>query len=111
VMIDFWASWCQPCMMEMPNVVEQYKAFKDKGFEIIGVSLDHEKDAWLQTIQSGDMTWKHGWDLEDGKRGKVADMYGVTSIPHTVLIDKTGKIVAKDLRGDALKEKLAELLP
>lgn len=110
VLIDFWASWCQPCMIEMPNVIEQYQTYNDKGFEIIGVSLDQTKDAWVKTIEAQKMDWTHVWDMEQGAQGEVANSYGVTGIPHTVLLDKEGKIIAKNLRGPALKEKLAELL-
>lgn len=106
VLVDFWASWCQPCMMELPNVIEQYKNYKEKGFEIVGVSLDRNREDWVKTIEAKEMTWAQGWDSE----GAIATKYGVNSIPHTVLLDKEGKIIAMDLRGPALKEKLAELL-
>lgn len=106
VLIDFWASWCQPCMIELPNVIEQYNAYKDKGFEIYGVSLDRSGEAWMNTIEEKQMEWINGWDQE----GQVANQYGVTGIPTTILLDKEGKIIAKNLRGPALKEKLAELL-
>ena len=106
VLIDFWASWCQPCMMELPNVIEQYAAYKDKGFEIVGISLDRGREPWLNTIKQKEMSWLQGWDEE----GAIATKYGVSTIPHTVLLDKEGNIIEKDLRGPALKEKLAELL-
>ncbi|MBN2805389.1 MAG: AhpC/TSA family protein [Prolixibacteraceae bacterium] len=110
VLIDFWASWCQPCMIEMPNVIEQYKAYKDKGFEIMGVSLDRDREAWVSTVERFEMNWLHGWDMEGEEPGAVANMYGVTGIPHTVLLDREGKIIEKNLRGPALKAKLAELM-
>jgi len=110
VLIDFWASWCQPCMVEMPNVIELYQTYKDKGFEIVGVSLDREKEAWLKTIQIPGMSWIHVWDMEGETPGEVANKFGVTGIPHTVLIDREGKIVATNLRGDDLKNKLIESL-
>jgi peroxiredoxin len=110
VLIDFWASWCKPCMIELPNVIEQYAAYKDKGFEIVGVSLDREKDAWLNTIKIPGMSWIHVWDMEGETPGNVANMFGVTGIPHTVLLDKEGKILGTNLRGEALKSKLAELM-
>lgn len=106
VLIDFWASWCQPCMVEMPNVIANYEKYNEKGFEIIGVSLDRDRDAWLNTIAAKKMDWLHGWD----QQGAIATKYGVQGIPHTVLLDKEGKIVAKNLRGPALGAKLAELL-
>jgi peroxiredoxin len=110
VLIDFWASWCQPCMVEIPNVITQYKKYNDQGFEIVGVSLDRNREAWVNTIKEKEMNWVHGWDLADQEnQGAVADLYGVTGIPHTVLLDKEGKIIAKNLRGGGLEEKLNEL--
>jgi peroxiredoxin len=110
VLIDFWASWCQPCMAELPNVIAQYNAYKDKGFEIYGVSLDRDRTAWTSTIERFGMNWIHGWDLADDKQAEVANKYGVTGIPFMLLLDKEGKIIATNLRGEALKEKLAELM-
>lgn len=108
VMIDFWASWCGPCRRENPNVVRLYNQYKSKGFEILGVSLDNTKDRWLQAIQQDGLTWKHVSDLKYWQN-EAAQIYGVRAIPQTVLLDAEGKIIARNLRGPALEEKLAEL--
>ncbi len=110
VLIDFWASWCKPCMEELPNVIDAYNTYKDKGFEIVGVSLDRDQDAWLKTIKDMKMNWVHVWDMAENAPGQVATKYNVSGIPHTVLIDREGKIVDTNLRGAQLKMKLAELL-
>jgi len=109
VLIDFWASWCGPCRKENPHVVELYNEFHEKGFDILGVSLDQKKDAWLKAIEDDQLAWSQVSDLK-GWKNEVAQLYGVSSIPHTVLLDKEGKIVAKNLRGDELRAKVAELL-
>jgi peroxiredoxin len=109
VLIDFWASWCGPCRKEMPNVVAAYAKFKDKGFEIFGVSLDQSKDKWVEAIAKDGITWPQVSDLKFWD-SEPAKQYGVQSIPYTVLIDKEGKIIAKNLRGDELEKKLAEIL-
>ncbi|MBC7864889.1 MAG: AhpC/TSA family protein [Bacteroidia bacterium] len=109
VLIDFWASWCRPCRAENPNVVKAYNQFKDKGFTVLGVSLDQNMDQWVNAIKADNLTWTQVSDLK-GWGNEVGKMYGVTGIPQNYLIDKDGKIVAKDLRGPALEEKLAELL-
>lgn len=110
VLVDFWASWCQPCMMELPNVFANYEKYKDKGFEVIGVSLDRDRDAWIKTIADKNMSWVHCYDMEGDKPGAVANLYGVTGIPYTLLLDKEGKIIAKNLRGPALGAELAKLM-
>lgn len=109
VLIDFWASWCRPCRAENPNVVTAYNKFKDKGFTVLGVSMDSNREPWLNAIQQDNLTWTHVSDLK-GWGNEVGKLYGVTGIPQNYLIDKDGKIVAKDLRGPALEEKLSEIL-
>ncbi len=108
-LIDFWASWCGPCLREMPNVVKAYTNFHDKGLEIVGVSLDNKKDAWVNAIKKQNMPWPQMSDLK-GWECAGATAYNVRAIPSNVLVSQDGKIVAKDLREEALQEKLAELL-
>lgn len=109
VLIDFWASWCRPCRMENPNVKLVYEKYHNKGFEILGVSLDRAQDAWIAAIQQDGLPWKHVSDLGFWNNA-AAQEYGVSSIPFTVLVDREGKIIDKGLRGDQLEGKLAELL-
>lgn len=108
VLIDFWASWCGPCRAENPNVIKVYNKYKDKGFEILGVSLDKEENAWKQAIAQDGLPWKHVSDLKYWQ-SEAAVTYSVQAIPQTFLIDKEGVIVAKGLRGAELEEKLAEV--
>ena len=109
VLLDFWASWCGPCMGEVPYLVEAYAEYAPKGFEIFGVSLDRDGDAWKKTVEEKQMNWKHVSDLKFWECAPAA-LYGVKSIPTNLLIGPDGVIVAKNLRGEGLKEKLAELL-
>jgi thiol-disulfide isomerase/thioredoxin len=110
VLVDFWASWCGPCRKENPNVVAIYNKYHDKGFEIYSVSLDKDRDSWLKAIAKDNLLWpNHVSDLKYWK-SEGAAIYGVSSIPYTVLIDRKGKIVAKRLRGEDLEKKIAELL-
>lgn len=109
VLLDFWAAWCGPCRKENPNLVEVYKTYKDKGFSIFGVSLDKSKEAWLKAIETDGLIWTQVSDLSFWN-SKAAARYGVRSIPANILIAPDGTIVARNLRGDDLKEKLAELL-
>jgi peroxiredoxin len=109
VLIDFWASWCKPCRMENPNVVRLYNQYKNKGFEIYGVSLDKAQDAWLGAIKEDNLTWIHVSDLQFWNSA-AAKLYNVSSIPQTFLLDAEGKIIGKNLRGEALAMKLKEVL-
>jgi peroxiredoxin len=111
VLVDFWASWCGPCRMENPNVVENYKNFKNKNFTVLGVSLDRpgQKDKWVEAINADSLTWTHVSDLQFWNNA-AAQLYHIQSIPQNMLIDPQGKIVAKNLRGTALHDKLCEIL-
>ncbi len=109
VLVDFWASWCRPCRAENPNVVKVFNRFKDKNFTVLGVSLDQQKEAWLQAISKDKLAWTHVSDLQQWNNA-VAQLYRVQSIPQNFLIDPNGKIVAKDLHGEDLEKKLCEYL-
>ncbi len=108
ILVDFWASWCQPCRAENPNIVEAYNLYHDKGFDVFGVSLDRDMDSWKQAIEDDHLTWTHVSDLQywNSAAGKL---YGVQSIPHNVLIDPDGIIIDKNIRGQDLQDKLAEI--
>jgi peroxiredoxin len=109
LLIDFWASWCRPCRIENPHVVALYKDYHHLGFEILGVSLDTSREKWLQAIADDELEWPQVSDLR-GWENRASELYGVRSIPHTVLISPDGIIIEKNLRGDALRAKIAELL-
>jgi peroxiredoxin len=111
VLVDFWASWCGPCRTENPNVVEAYNKFKDKNFDILGVSLDRpgEKDKWLKAVKDDKLTWSHISDLQYWNSA-VVPLYKIEGIPYNVLVDPSGKIIAENLRGESLHKKLEEIL-
>jgi len=109
VLIDFWASWCRPCRMENPNVVKLYNKYKDQGFTVFSVSLDNNVEKWVNAIEKDGLTWpNHVSDLKQW-RTEATKIYGFRGIPYTVLIDKKGKIIAKNLRGESLDTKLKEI--
>ena len=111
VLIDFWASWCGPCRQENPNVVKVFNQYKGNNFYVLGVSLDREgqKDKWMKAIHDDQLTWTHVSDLKFWNNA-VAKQYGIQAIPQNLLLDPQGKIIAKNLRGEALVKKMQELL-
>ncbi|MBC2840496.1 TlpA disulfide reductase family protein [Robiginitalea sp. SC105] len=108
-LVDFWAAWCRPCRAENPNIVQVYKKYKDKGFKVLGVSLDRNADDWKQAIVADGLDWQHVSNVR--YFDEIAELYNVSAIPASFILDENGVIVAKNLRGDELEEKIAELLP
>jgi thiol-disulfide isomerase/thioredoxin len=109
VLVDFWASWCGPCRMENPAVVAAYNQYKNKNFTVLGVSLDQNRNKWLDAIKADNLAWTHVSDLKFWQNA-AAQLYRIQSIPANMLIDPNGKIVARDLRGEALQDQLKRLL-
>jgi len=109
LLIDFWASWCGPCRRANPEVVEIYNKYHSKGFEILGVSLDRDSASWVKAIADDNLTWPHISDLKYWN-SEGAELYGVPAIPHTVLIDRQGNIIAKNAHGEELREAIESLL-
>ncbi len=109
VLVDFWASWCGPCRGENPNVVAAYEKYKNKNFTVLGISLDEDKASWLEAIKDDNLNWQHISDLKKWE-SIVVGAYQIEGIPFNVLIDPTGKIIATELRGQALQETLANVL-
>lgn len=108
-LIDFWASWCGPCRGENPNVVKVYEEFHPKGLEILSVSLDNDKEAWMKAIEDDHLTWNHVSDLK-GWGSEAAQLYAINGIPHLIVLDENNVIVAKNLRGEQLREQIASML-
>ena len=108
-LVDFWAAWCRPCRAENPNVVRVYQKYKDKGLSILGVSLDRNADAWKKAIEDDGLDWHHVSNVR--YFDEIAELYNVSAIPASFILDANGVIVAKNLRGEALEAKIAELLP
>lgn len=105
LLVEFWATWCGPCVRELPNVIKAYQKYHDKGMEIVGVSLDDDEDAVRGFIKKNKIPWQQFFDGK-GRQNKLAEKYGINGIPATYLLDKEGKIIAKNLRGGELTEQL-----
>ena len=110
VLLEFWAAWCAPCRKENPELVKTYKEYREKGFEILGVSLDDQEQAWKKAIQTDGLIWPNVCDLQ-GDKNKAALIYGISAVPDNFLINREGVVIARNLRGEQLKNKLKELLP
>jgi peroxiredoxin len=110
VLLEFWASWCGPCREANPGLVKTYHRFKDKGFAILGVSLDENKAGWLKAIEDDSLAWENISDLK-GDKNEAAMIYGINAVPSNFLINAQGTIIAVNLRGASLEKKLEELLP
>jgi peroxiredoxin len=108
VLLEFWASWCEPCRRENPNLVRTYQKYKEQGFEVLGVSLDESKESWLKAIEKDELPWQHISDLK-GDQNKASIIYGVSGIPDNFLIDQNGKIIYRNLRGKQLDDQLEEI--
>lgn len=109
VLVDFWASWCPPCREENPKLVKLYEEFKDKNFEILGISFDKEFENWEKAVKEDNLTWKHISDLQ-GWNNYASLVYGVKAIPQNILVDPDGVVIARNLHGDDLRKKLMEVL-
>lgn len=109
VLIDFWASWCVPCRKENPNVVKAYQKYKEKNFEIVGISLDTQRESWIKAIADDKLEWINVSDLK-GWKNEVSMDYGIKAVPSNFLVDPEGKIIGVNLRGEDLEKKLAEIL-
>jgi thiol-disulfide isomerase/thioredoxin len=106
--VDFWAAWCKPCRAENPNVVQVYNKYHDKGLNILGVSLDRRAEDWTKAIEEDGLVWNHVSNIK--YFDEIAELYNVRAIPATFILDENGVIIAKDLRGPALENKISELL-
>jgi len=109
LLLDFWAAWCGPCRQENPNVVQVYKEFNKKGFDVFGISLDRTKEDWVKAIADDKLTWAHVSDLQYWNNS-AAKTYAVNAIPANFLLDENGTIIARNLRGEALYDKVNEVL-